>query len=168
MPTPSQLAKGGKEHGEQVALFAWAAVAAHRGFSAANDEACYSKRDVAESYGTQDAILPLKWFHAIPNGGSRGDDEKTRAIRGGQLKAEGVKNGVFDTFWPCPRGRYAGLYIEMKRPALKPKNAGSSGGISDEQNEFGEYGHAQGYCMRVAWSWREAANIVEAYWKGEL
>ena len=74
MPTPSQLAKSGKEHGEQVALFAWAAVAAFRGFAAANDEASYSKRDVAEGYGTQDAVLPLKWFHAIPNGGSRGDD----------------------------------------------------------------------------------------------
>lgn len=47
-------------------------------------------------------VPALEWFHAIPNGGSRGDDDKSRKIRGAQLKAEGVRQGVADTFLPWP------------------------------------------------------------------
>lgn len=169
MPTPNQLAKSGTEHGEQVALFAWAAMAAMRGIVAANDEKCYTVAGYAEeTYKRACGIPALHWFHAIPNGGTRGDDAKSRAIRGGALKAEGVRQGVFDTFLPWPYGRYAGLYIEMKKPSLRPKREGSSGGVSEEQQEFGDYGHKVGYCMRVAWSWREAADIVTMYIQGDL
>lgn len=164
MPTPSQLAKSGTEHGEQVALFAWCSMAHMRGVAAADDDACYTVAGHGDkTYGVASAVPALKWFHAVPNGGSRGDDEKSRAIRGGQLKAEGQKNGVFDTFWPHPRGGFAGLYIEMKKSSLKPKKAGSAGGLSDEQIEFGDFAHAQGYCVRVAYSWREAVEILKWY-----
>ena len=164
MPTPSQLAKSGTEHGEQVALFAWCGMATSRGVAAADDEASYTVKGHAEThYGSAGAIPALHWFHAIPNGGSRGDDSKSRAIRGGQLKAEGQRNGVFDTFWPHPRGGFAGLYIEMKKSSLKPKREGSAGGLSDEQIAFGNFAHAQGYCVRVAYTWREAVEIIKWY-----
>lgn len=168
MPTPNQIAKSGTEHGEQAALFAWANMAAMRGFAAANDDQCYTVAGYAEAtYGTQSAIPALHWYHAIPNGGSRGDDAKTRQIRGGALKAEGVKQGVFDTFWPYTNTFFAGLYIEMKKPSLRPKRGGS-GGVSDEQQAFGDYANGQNYCVRVAWSWAEAAAIVQAYYNGTI
>lgn len=163
MPTPDQLAKSGTEHGEQVALFAWAAVAAYRGFAAADDTRCYTDRAIADSYGVVNAVSALKWFHAIPNGGSRGDDEKSRAIRGGQLKAEGQKNGVFDTFLPVPRGRFAGLYIEMKKRDLKPKREGGAGGMSPEQQEFLAFALANHYAAIVCYTWRDAAQVVKDY-----
>jgi len=52
----------------------------------------------------------LKWFHAVPNGGDR--DRRTA----GQMAAEGVESGVWDTFLPVPGGAYDALYLEMKRP----------------------------------------------------
>ena len=42
MPTPAQLAKSGTEHAEQVAFFAWLAMATMRGLEAADDERCYN------------------------------------------------------------------------------------------------------------------------------
>lgn len=54
---------------------------------------------------------------AIPNGGHR---HKNTAK---DLKAEGVKAGMPDLFLFIPRETYAGLFIEMKKPAMgnKPK-----------------------------------------------
>lgn len=48
-------------------------------------------------------------FH-IPNGGSRDPREAAH------MKEQGVKPGVPDLCLPVPRGRYHGLYIEMKTP----------------------------------------------------
>lgn len=78
------------EHGEQEALFAWAAWQVNLG----NE--------------------PLSWMFAIPNGGLR---NKKVAI---DLKAEGVKPGVCDVFLPYPLGGYCGLFIEMKIKGNKP------------------------------------------------
>lgn len=137
-PTPESIAKSGSEDAHQMAIFCWAA---------------------------QNASLypDLKWFHAIPNGGSRGDDEKTRAIRGGRLKAMGVRDGVSDMLLPCRRGPYCGLYIELKRPELKPKREGSKGGASDAQLEFGSYVKTQGYGFIVVYGWQEAVKVLEEY-----
>lgn len=152
--TPEQLARSGTEAGHQTAVFAWAAMAAFRGIAAANNPLCYSKRDVAESYGTNQAREELAWFHAVPNGGSRGDDEKTRKIRGGQLKAQGVRPGVADTFLPVRARGYAGLYIEMKKPGGKP---------TKEQLEFADFVQQQGYCWRCCDHWEGAVNVLSWY-----
>lgn len=160
---PEQLAKAGNEHSHQAALFCWVAMAQNRGFEAANDMAAYANVGNAERYGTAQAVPELKWFHAIPNGGSRGDTAKSARIQGGMMKAEGVKPGVADTFLPVRRGVWPGLYIEMKKPAEKPKRADSKGGLSDKQEEFRDFVKAQGFGWVVCYSWREAADILQLY-----
>jgi hypothetical protein len=158
--TPEQLAKGGSEHGHQVALFAYVAMAYNRGFMLADHWAAGNELPLREDAATP-AIPALKWFHAIPNGGARGDG-RSGAIRGGHLKAEGVRSGVADTFLPLPRGGYAGLYIELKKPTEKPKVKGK-GGLSDEQLEFRDYVQSAGYGWVVCYSWREAADVLRMY-----
>lgn len=137
-PTPEQLAKSGSEDAHQTALFCWAAQ---------HPQACTN----------------LRWLHAIPNGGSRGDNAQSRAIRGAKLKATGVKTGVSDIMLPLRRGPYCGLYIELKRPELKPKSAKAKGAASDEQLEFGAYVKTQGYGFIVCYGWNEAATVIEQY-----
>jgi len=172
--TPDQLAKSGSEHGEQVALFAWRAIAAQFGFETAWQWAETGKLEHEAGEGAYGAVPALQWLHAIPNGGSRGDDAKSRAIRGGALKAEGVRQGVADIFLPVPKFvdldkfegghmKWAGLYIEMKKPDLKPKKEGSKGGLSDEQIAFGEYAKQVGYGWIVCYTWREAATAIQQY-----
>jgi hypothetical protein len=162
--SPEQLAKSGTEHGEQAALFCWCAMAERRGFAAADDAECYKSFDYAEAtYGTQDGVTELRWYHAIPNGGSRGDTAMSARIAGGKMKAEGVKSGVSDTFLPVRRGTWGGLYIEMKKPALRPKKPGGKGGASDEQLAFGEFVQAQGFGFVICYSWRDAANVLKEY-----
>lgn len=89
-----------------------------------------------------------KWIHAIPNGGER------NPIVAGKMKAEGARTGVWDVFVPVPRGGYHGLYIEFKRPEHRNHK---NGGLTDKQVEFGEFAVAEGYKMRMAYTWREAA-----------
>lgn len=159
--TPDQLAKSDTEAAHQTALFAWAAVAMNHGFNIANAWADGLNPAVQER--KELAIPELKWLHHIPNGGSRGNDVRSQQIRGAQLKAQGVKSGVSDVFLPVKRGQFSGLYIEMKRPAEKPKREGSKGGVSDEQKEFGAFVQTQGFGFVVCYSWAEAAKVLEQY-----
>ncbi len=129
--TPDQLAKSGTESGHQRAVFAWAALNMSR-------------------------FPELRWLHHIPNGGARGDDQKTRAIRGNALKAEGVKVGVADLFLPVKRGEFSGLYIEMKKP-------GKIKTTSKEQDEFGEFVKAQGFGWVVCDNWESAVQVLQDY-----
>lgn len=168
--TPEDLSKSGTEHGHQAALFAWCKMAERYGVVAADDARCYAKiaspDDIPHAlrlYGTDAAVLALKWIHAIGNGGSRGDSVKSRAIRGGHMKAEGVKPGIADIFLPAPRGEWHGLYIEMKKPAEKPKRESSKGGLSDEQIAYRDWCYAVGYGWCVCYSWSEAVNIIKQY-----
>lgn len=138
--TPESLAKSGTEAGHQSALFCWAALELHNG-----------RHEL------------LRWLHAIPNGGARGDDEKTRKIRGGQLKAQGVKAGVADVFLPVLRLPYSGLYIEMKKPDQRPKTPGAAGGLSDDQIEFRDFVQAQGFAWAVCYSWEDARDTLLQY-----
>lgn len=136
--TPDDLCKSGSEASHQTALFCWAALNLNK-------------------------YPELKWLHAIPNGGGRGDSVRSATIRGGQLKAQGVKPGVSDIFLPVKRGTFSGLYIEMKKPDLQPKREGSKGGLSDEQIEFALFVAGQGFGFRACYTWRDAATMIEQY-----
>lgn len=83
--TPEQLAATGSEHGEQAAVFQWAAL-------------------------NRPTYPELEWLFAIPNGGWRG-----HIVTAMKIKAEGVKRGVPDMALLQPRGQYHGCLIEMKR-----------------------------------------------------
>lgn len=166
--TPDKLAKSGTEHGHQAALFAWCAVARIHGFDVADAWAAGGKLP-APNPDALPKVPALEWFHAIHNQG-HGDK-----IRGANAKAEGVRKGIADTFlpWPiyeqCPTDsqqmivKWCGLYIEMKKPAEKPKSETAKGGVSDEQAKFGEYARRVGYGFAVCYSWREAADMLRSY-----
>lgn len=76
----------------------------------------------------------LALLHHIPNGGTRDPVEAKH------LKQQGVKSGVPDLCLPVPRGRYHGLYIEMKT---------ESGHTTAVQEWWGERLQAQGYPIIV-------------------
>ena len=59
----------------------------------------------------------LKLLHHIPNGGKR--SKREAAI----FRAMGVKAGIPDLFLPCARGKWHGLYIEMKAADGRPTSA---------------------------------------------
>ena len=87
-------------------------------------------------------------FH-IPNGGARRKSEAAR------FKSLGVKKGVPDLFLPVPRGKYHGLFIEMKR--LR------GGRVSNDQKKWIAALKAQGYRVEVDKGWKAAADVIREY-----
>jgi hypothetical protein len=163
MPTPADLAKTNSEHGHQRALFAWANMATYFGFAAAWDDLSYTTSKHAETtYGRSGAVPILSRLFAIANGGARGDDQRSKAIRGGQLKAEGVKKGVPDIMLPAPWGdrKYCGLLIEMKRPTTEAQRKGAT---SAEQDDWIAYLRSAGYAVSVCFDWIAAAKDIQSY-----
>jgi hypothetical protein len=178
--TPAQLASANAEHSHQRAFFAWANMAERFGFDAAWDETSYTAAGMAKlKASTNDrgcgtvfvdddaegpnAVPELRWLHAIPNGGMRDK------ITAGKLKAEGVKRGIPDAFLPVPMPlggpsqwsiRYCGLYIEMKRPKSKGRQAGST---SNEQDSAIAALRCAGYAVTVCFDWIAAARDVQSY-----
>lgn len=90
----------------------------------------------------------LKLLHHIPNGGKRNIATAAR------LKKEGVKAGVPDLFLPAPKGKWHGLYIEMKAP---------KGTTSEKQKWWIENLKKQGYCVVVHYSWEAAKDTIICY-----
>ena len=86
-------------------------------------------------------------FH-IPNGGSRHPKEAAN------LKRQGVKAGVPDLLLPVARGKYHGLFIELKVGKNKPtdKQEGWMNALSDE-----------GYAVRVCYGWETAKETITQY-----
>ncbi len=95
-----------------------------------------------------EALYPdIEWMFAIPNGGHRHIAVATK------MKREGVKAGVLDIWLPAPKGKYPGMYIEMKFGRNKP---------SDAQKRWIEAFRGYGYRVRVCYSFEEAqAAIIE-------
>lgn len=131
--TPEDIAKAGTEHAHQAAIFCWC-----------NEQVQNGKYPM------------LKFIHAIPSGGKR---DKVTASR---LKAEGVKQGVWDIFLPYPVRvdpysyvLYHGLYIEMKKP--------DKGRLTDEQKIFREHVEPLGYYFAVCYTWLEAKDAIVKY-----
>ena len=88
--TPEDYCKSGTEFAHQVSLFMWAAFNSTR-------------------------YPELKWFHAIKN-----EEKSGSKVMGARAKQSGIKRGVSDTLLPVKRGKFSGLYIEMKAPDRKP------------------------------------------------
>lgn len=138
------------EHSEQVELFRWAAKVAFMGFELAD-------ADKAEDKSQYKPCPELQMLFAIPNGGSRGDNATSRAIRGNQLKAEGVRAGVPDIFLAVPSKGFHGLFIELKRSVKKDSV------VSDEQKRWKANLELHGYVVRVCYGAEEAKQLIKSY-----
>lgn len=116
------------------------------------DEQCklIAWADVSAACGVYPELALL---HAIPNGGSRNKAEAAH------LKRQGVRPGVPDLFLPVPKGKYHGLYIEMKFGKNKPTEA---------QKRWHRELVNQGYCVGVTYSALSAKKLIEAYMSSEV
>lgn len=124
-PARAERGEGGSEHATQCACFEW--------------------WDAwAPTIG-----LPARLLFAIPNAGAGA--QKGRA---GWLKAEGVKAGTADTFLSLPRGRYHGLYLELKH---------GRNDLSPEQRSFREAVMKQDYGFTTVRSIDEFQSAIRSY-----
>jgi hypothetical protein len=87
-------------------------------------------------------------LYAIPNGGHR------HVAVAARLKAEGVKAGVPDLHLPVARGRWHGLYLELKVGRNKP---------TPEQAQWHERLRAQGYAVVVCYGADQALTALQRY-----
>ena len=105
----------------------------------------------------------LKWLYHIPNGGYRNKREASN------LKAMGVKPGVPDLHLPIKIGQWSGLYIELKKVNLKPRDGKNKKKrpTSLEQDEWLAHLQSQGYGCMVCYGWIEARDVLIQYleWK---
>ena len=88
------------------------------------------------------------------NGATLGGDARLRALQVARLKRQGMKPGTSDLFVMIPRGRFAGLWVEMKR---------HGGKATDEQTKFIERARAVGDDAQVAEGADNATEIIRAY-----
>ena len=92
----------------------------------------------------------LKLLYHVPN------ERKCTPQQGQTLKWMGVKSGVPDLCLPVPRGRWHGLYIEMKAPM-------SSARASENQRWWIDELLAQGYAACVCKGWEMARDTLIRY-----
>ncbi len=135
-PIPFDPISDLSEHQEQKIIFEWASL-------------------------TERSIPELECLYAIPNG-------LRAAGIGAAIKAkqEGLKPGVPDMCLPIPKGKWHGLYIELKRLSLKPKTARSKGGVSDAQDEWHIRLRIQGYAVAVCYGADDAILTISRYLDG--
>ena len=90
----------------------------------------------------------LKLLHHIPN------ERFCTPQQGRLLKLMGVRAGVPDLCLPVPRGKYHGLYLEMKT---------ETGRATEDQKWWGEQLLAQGYLWQVCRGWQSAVQLLQWY-----
>ena len=95
------------------------------------------------------AMPELKLLHSIPNGGKR------NIVTAARMKRTGTKAGVPDMFLPVARGKWHGLYIELKRA--------KGGVVSAEQKVWHNRLQEQGYCVKVCRGWEQAREAITEY-----
>ena len=99
------------------------------------------------------AYIPeIKYMYAVPNGGSR------HRLEAANLKKQGVKAGVPDICLPLAKGKYHGLYIEMKYGRNKP---------SSSLAEYISYLNREGYKAVVCYGFEAARKVIEDYLRQE-
>ena len=102
---------------------------------------------------TQQPSIRAKWpelsllFH-VPN------ERHCTPQQGKNLQRMGVKRGVPDLCLPVSKGRYNGLFIEMKT---------ETGKTTDDQEWWGERLLAHGYMWEVCHGWESAVRVLEWY-----
>lgn len=96
------------------------------------------------------AMPELKLLYHVPNGGKRD------IVTAKKLKAEGVKAGVPDICLPVARGKYHGLYIELKVGKNK---------TTENQDMWLEALNKNGYYTNVCYGWEEASKVITDYLK---
>lgn len=136
--TPEMLAASGSEDGEQMALFAWAAL----------------------NVGKYPC---LKWLYAIPNGGFRHIAEAAKFVATGTRA--GVPDICLP--WPKAIRNYElhGCYIELK---IEKRRKEKNGGCTEEQVAYLDYLSSAGYYCKVCYTWEEAKETLIAYLEGKL
>lgn len=92
----------------------------------------------------------LQVIHHVEN------ERRCTPQQGSRRKRKGVRAGIPDIVAPIPSGDFHGLYIEMKT---------EKGKLSVEQERMIRLLHGLGYCVRVAYSAKQAIDILEAYLK---
>lgn len=116
----------GPEDREQQAIFEWAQLMVNTG-----------------------RYPELEYMFAVPNGGHR---HKATAAR---LKLTGVKSGVPDICLPVAKGKYHGLYVEIKRA--------QGGRATPEQKRWIEALNRGGYFAEVCHGCDSAIRVIEWY-----
>lgn len=86
----------------------------------------------------------------IPNEGKRS------VVYAANLKRAGMRPGFPDLFIPRVRGKYHGLFIEMKY---------GNGKTTADQEEWLRTLSGEGYAVRVCYGFDEAVRSIEAYLK---
>lgn len=76
------------------------------------------------------------------------------AIRANYLKAEGMRPGVCDLMLPGARGKYHGMFLEMKT---------TNGVLHPNQEEFIARVEEEGYFAPVCWGADDAINNLQYY-----
>lgn len=95
----------------------------------------------------------LRIIHHVAN------ERRASWAAGKRLKRKGVRKGILDVSCPIPRGRYHGLYVELK---IRPNK------LTEDQVEVMKILHGLGHCVRVAWSGDELIGIVKEYLYGNV
>lgn len=90
----------------------------------------------------------LKLLYHIPN------ERKCDPRQGKKLRLMGVRRGVPDLHLPVPRGRYHGLYIEMKT---------ETGSMTEDQKWWMKELKGQGNAYALCHGWEVATRILEWY-----
>lgn len=90
----------------------------------------------------------LEAIYHIPNEGKRSK------VTGGRLKSMGMRPGVPDICLPVPRGKFSGLYIELKKIGGKP---------TDNQIDWLELLDRYGHCVALCEGAEAAEEIITAY-----
>ena len=92
----------------------------------------------------------LRLMYHVPNEGRRS------VVTGARLKREGMKKGVSDICLPAARGKYHGLYIELKA---------KDGKATNEQLEFLERINEQEYFGCICRGAEQAQEVILKYLK---